>query len=175
MSSAIPTLHAGGELSPVVEDFFRQYFRLIYETALHVTGNADDADDAVQNTFLELIRHNRPLHLIDNPPGYFYRAAKHQALKLVRRRKDPDLNVDADRIDIPAPEENDSSPPNIEKQLLAFIQKLRPAAALIMNLRYLEGRSNVEIAELLGKSEPVVAVTLMRLRRRLKKIAKGEL
>ena len=42
-------------------------------------------------------------------------------------------------------------------------------------LSYYEGYSQSEIAEMLGKSESTVGVMLYRLRRRLKKIGKGEL
>ena len=31
--------------APTLEGMFRKHFRLIYETALHVTGNRYDADD----------------------------------------------------------------------------------------------------------------------------------
>ena len=157
-----------------LEQVFRKHFRLVYETALHITGNPYDADDVVQNTFLQLIRSNRPLHTLENPAGYFRRAAAHQALKIVSSRKRVDLTPDAERFEAAPQQEADASH-TTEKELLGFIQTLKPAAALMIKLRYLEGLSNRKIAEMLGKSEPVVAMTLFRLRRRLKKIGKGEL
>jgi RNA polymerase sigma-70 factor, ECF subfamily len=157
-----------------IEQVFRKHFRLVYETALHVTGNPYDADDAVQNTFLQFIRSHRPLDSLESPAGYFRRAAAHQALKIVSRRKRVDLTADADGFEAAAQQEAAASQ-TIEQQLLGFIQTLKPAAALMIKLRYLEGLSNRKIAEMLGKSESVVAVTLFRLRRRLKKIGKGEL
>lgn len=160
--------------APTIEKAFRKHFRVVYETALHVTGNPSDADDAVQNTFLQWIRSNQSLDLIDNPAGYFRRAAFHQALKIVAARKRTDLTADADRFEAPAPPLADVCP-GPQQQLLDFMKTLKPAAALMIKLRYIEGLGNSQIAQMLGKSEPVVAMTLFRLRKRLKKIAKGEL
>jgi len=157
-----------------LEELFRKHFRLVYETALHVTGNPYDADDVVQNTFLQLIRSNRPLHSLENPAGYFRRASAHQALKIIASRKRVDLTPDADGFEAPA-EQKAASSQNTQQQLLGFIQTLKPAAALMIKLRYIEGLSNRKIAQMLGKSEPVVAMTLFRLRKRLKKVGKGEL
>ena len=157
-----------------LERVFRKHFRLIYETGLHITGNPYDADDVVQNTFLQLIRSNRPLDSIVNPAGYFRRAAAHQALKIVASRKRMDLTPDADRFEAAAQPEADISE-NAGQHLISFIQTLKPAAALMLKLRYVEGLGNRQIAEMLGKTESVVAVTLFRLRRRLKKIGKEEL
>lgn len=157
--------------TPTLEEVFRKHFRLVYQIGLSYTGNTYDADDVVQNTFLQLARGNR-LYLIECPSAYIRQAAVHQALKIIHRRRDVELTANADLYASPAPV--DSSTDSREEQMLGFIESLRPAAALLVKLRYLEGLSNFEIAQMLGKSEAVVAVTLFRLRRRLKKLAKGE-
>ena len=111
-----------------LEQVFRKHFRLIYETGLHITGNPHDADDVVQNTFLQLIRGKRPLHSLEHPAAYLRRAALHQALKILASRKRVDLTSDIDRFDAPAPPPADASG-DAERQLLRFIQELKPAAA----------------------------------------------
>ena len=159
--------------APTLEAVFRKHFRVVYETALHVTGNPYDADDVVQNTFLQLIRSHRPLDLLENPAGYFRRAAAHQALKVVSSRKREELTAAATRFEAPTPPQTEAS--RNQEQVLGFIQTLQPEAALMIKLRYIEGLRTREIAEMLGTSEPVVAMRLFRLRRRLKQIGKGEL
>jgi RNA polymerase sigma factor (sigma-70 family) len=155
-----------------LEEVFRKHFQLIYETALHVTGNTYDADDVVQNTFLQFIARNQSLQ-IANPGGYFRRAAFRHALNIVRNRKRVDLTDDAERFDGPVEQGTECSQDK-EQQLSRFVQNLKPSAALMIKLRYVEGLSNKQIAEFLGKSVPVVAMTLMRLRKRLKKMAEEE-
>ncbi|MEJ7617640.1 MAG: sigma-70 family RNA polymerase sigma factor, partial [Pyrinomonadaceae bacterium] len=51
----------------------------------------------------------------------------------------------------------------------AAIPRLGERAAEVFTLRYLEGYDNREIAELIGTSQMVVAVTLHRSRSRLRK------
>jgi len=157
---------------PTLEEVFRKHFHLVYKIGLTYTSNTFDADDVVQNTFLQMARYDR-LYLIECPPAYFRQAAVHQALKIIRKRKDVELTANADLYAASPPPDN-SSTDSREQQMLRFIESLRPAAALLVKLRYLEGLSNYDIAQKLGKSEAVVAVTLYRLRRRLKKLAKGE-
>ena len=169
-----PKAPAKASPSPV-EIVFRKYVRLVYETALHITGHPYDAEDVVQNTFLEFFRSDRSVDMLFNPAGYFRRAAKHQALNIVRSRKQVHLTADADSFATPEAEQNVPPDDNKEQQLLAFIQTLKAEQALMIRLRYVEGHSNSNIARMLGKSEGVVKMTLFRLRRRLRELAKGEL
>ena len=49
---------------PLPEDFertFREHHDLVYRAAYRITGNAEDAEDALQTLFLRLLRRERGL------------------------------------------------------------------------------------------------------------------
>jgi len=95
--------------NPTLEDVFRKHFRLVYQIGLSYTGNTYDADDVVQNTFLQLARGNR-LYLIECPEAYIRQAAVHQALKIIRKRKDIELTADARYFHNPSNSRRSGSP-----------------------------------------------------------------
>jgi RNA polymerase sigma-70 factor, ECF subfamily len=61
----------------------------------------------------------------------------------------------------------------IKNWLRRELATLNPRAAEMFVLRYLEGLDNPEIAQTMNTSQAVVAVTLHRTRRRLKKSLRG--
>ena len=58
-----------------LDEVFRAHARLVYRTAYSVTGSPQDAEDVVQNLFLQLLRRGLPPDFRKNPKAYLYRAA----------------------------------------------------------------------------------------------------
>ena len=160
-----------------LEDIFREHSRLVYRTAYSVTGSAQDAEDIVQNLFLQLLRRGFPPDFGKNPKGYLYRAAVNLALNVVksRRRHAP--------VDDPAALELAAAVPSephlfdramdLQQRLVAAMAQLKPRAVEMLVLRYEHNCSEAEIGRLLGTSRGVVAVTLFRARARLKKLIRA--
>ncbi len=59
----------------------------LFGLALYRTGNAGDAEDAVQDVFVRLARMPRALAGADNPRGYLLRMAHNAAVDVVKRRR----------------------------------------------------------------------------------------
>jgi RNA polymerase sigma factor (sigma-70 family) len=89
---------------------FEKYNQLVYKAAYGITGRPQDADDVVQTVFLELLVKQPPTDFLHNPPGYLYRTAILEALKLLRSRRRRRISVDdVNSLQIPAPS---PTPPN---------------------------------------------------------------
>src|SRR5260370_39897393 len=58
-----------------LEILFRQHADRVFRTAHRVTGSAADAEDVLQTVFLRLARGNESPNTLENPEGYFARAA----------------------------------------------------------------------------------------------------
>jgi RNA polymerase sigma-70 factor (ECF subfamily) len=149
------------------EDFermFQEHHRLVYRTAYRITGNADDAEDALQTLFLRLLRRERAPDFQSNPKAYLHRAAVNIALDIVRLRKrslPPDETMVVDDRTTEATE--------AQQFVRAALSELSPRLAEIFVLKHVEGYDNREIAGMLGTSRSVVGVMLFRARSRLKK------
>jgi RNA polymerase sigma-70 factor (ECF subfamily) len=152
---------------------FQNHHKAIFRIAYRITGSPSDAEDVLQTIFLRLTPNRRDLS--PNPEGYLHRAAVNASLDLLRSRTRAN-SVSLDVIDFkqssklstPSPEE-DFKDAELRELIRQAVAKLEGRAATAFALRYFEGYDNGRIAEVLGTSQLVVAVTLHRARTRLRK------
>lgn len=156
-----------------LEVLFREHYKAIFRIAYRITGSRSDAEDVLQTIFLRLTPNRRDLS--PNPSGYLHRAAVNASLDLIRRRAranfvaldNIDFNQNA-KLSTPSPEDGFADV-ELRELIRHAVAKLEGRAAAAFALRYFEGHDNARIAEILGTSQLVVAVTLHRARTRLRK------
>lgn len=154
---------------------FRDHHKAIFRIAYRITGSQSDAEDVLQTIFLRLAPNWARRDLSPNPGGYLHRAAVNASLDLLRRRARANF-VSWDVVDInqspksphPSPED-DLADAELRELIRHAVAKLEGRAATAFVLRYFEGYDNSRIAQVLGTSQMVVAVTLHRARTRLRK------
>jgi RNA polymerase sigma-70 factor (ECF subfamily) len=158
-----------------LEVLFRNHYKGMFRVAYRITGSETDAEDVLQNVFLRLAPNWETRDLSPNPRAYVYRAAINASLDLVRSRARAN-SVSLDVIDfeqsskhsVRSPEANFADT-ELRELIRQAVAKLEGRAAAAFALRYFEGYDNRQIAETLGTSTMVVAVTLHRARTRLRK------
>lgn len=151
------------------EEIFREHYDFVHSTAYGVTGRREDAEDVVQTVFLRLLRREIPPDLARNPKAYLYRAAVNESLNIIRfRHRRP--TTDLDNVQIPAESREPARAEEIHQKLYEAIGKLKPRHAEILILRHVHEYTDVQIAQLLGRSRGTIAVSLYRSRRKLKKL-----
>ncbi len=154
---------------------FRDYHKAIFRIAYRITGSQSDAEDVLQTIFLRLAPKHARRDFLPNAGSYLHRAAVNASLDLLRSRTRAN-SVSLDVIDFdqssklshPSPED-DFADVELRKLIRHAVAKLEGRAATAFALRYFEGYDNSQIAEVLGMSQMVVAVTLHRARTRLRK------
>jgi RNA polymerase sigma-70 factor (ECF subfamily) len=162
---------AGVEL----ETLFRDHGDQIFRTAYRITGSAVDAEDVLQTIFLRLASSKEQRDLSPSPGSYLHRAAVNAALDLMRGRTrsravsfesvEPTREFTSSDLN---PEEAHAES-QLRDRVREAVARLGGRAATTFALRYFEGYDNREIAEMLGTSQMVVAVTLHRARTRLRR------
>lgn len=159
--------------------------RLLWSLCYRMTGNAADADDLVQETFVRAIE--KPPRRTDEPlRPWLVRVAINLSRDLLRRRKrrgyvGPWLPspVPTDREQGPAsyepPVPNEDSPAaryelkeTISFAFLLALEALTPSQRAVLLLRDVFDHTTSETAGALGMTEANVKVTLLRSRRRMK-------
>ena len=157
-----------------LEKLFRDHHGAIFRAAYRVTGNATDAEDALQTVFLRLSRRKDGASFLSGTPGsYLHRAAVNAALDIVRSRQsaratpmeDVELHLAHDEKEGP---DRRQAGGEIRDHLRKALGKLSPKASEIFVLRYVEGYGNKEIAQMLGVGRTTIAVILHRARNRLR-------
>ncbi|HEX3230251.1 MAG TPA: sigma-70 family RNA polymerase sigma factor, partial [Pyrinomonadaceae bacterium] len=146
----------------------------IFRAAYRVTGNAVDAEDVLQTVFLRLVRRKEKVDLSPSPGSYLHRAAVNASLDLLRSRtRSRSVSIEEVQFDVPHSSEPSPETQHVNRELQNQIRRsiatLGPKAAEIVVLKYFEGHSNLEIAEMLGTSQMVIGVLLHRARTRLRK------
>ena len=157
------------------EELFREHFQFVYCTAYTVTGSSQDAEDVIQTVFMKLLQQHFLLRARDNPKPYLYRAAINASLNIIRSRKRLDLTSDFDRFDTLRGDGPFAPGDAAASSLVKAMSQLNPLAVEILVLRYEHNYSDAQIAKMLGKSRGMIAVTLYRARKRLKRLLQTEL
>jgi len=157
-----------------IESLFREHHDQVFRAAYRVTGNPVDAEDVLQTVFLRLVRRNEKVDLSPSPGSYLHRAAVNASLDLLRSRtRSRSVSIEEVAFEIPHSSEPNPETQHVDRELQNQIRRsiatLGPKAAEIVVLKYFEGHSNLEIAEMLGTSQMVIGVLLHRARARLRK------
>lgn len=142
---------------------YKRHAEAVFHAALRVTGNPADAEDALQTVFLRVLSGSEPDASTGRPAAYFRRAAVNAAVDLLRRRA-----VHAGTAyDDGAPHAAVEPATLLKEQLRRAVATLDRDDASLFLLRYVEGLSNQELADLFQIEKNAVAVRLHRIRIRL--------
>lgn len=155
----------------------RQYDRYIYRLALNITGNAEDAEDVLQEALLKAYTKLETFHGESRFYTWLVRIAVNEALMKLRKRgaeKTVSLDepIEGDGQDlIPREVEDWADNPEqrygkieLQQILKQTIDKLEPQFRTVFVLRDIEDLSTEETAELMGLSVPAVKSRLLRAR-----------
>lgn len=167
-----------GDYQPF-EELVRRYHDRVYRLAFGMMKSELEAEEVVQDTFLNLFRSLATFRADSAPGSWIFRIAANSALMRLRtKRRKPLLSIDdvvASGADTrpkavwPAgewsrqPEEKLLSR-ELAHQLEDAIERLPEKYRLVLLLRDVEGLNNEEVAETLGLTLPTVKARLHRSR-----------
>jgi RNA polymerase sigma-70 factor (ECF subfamily) len=146
-----------------------QYATTLYRVAFSVLRNQSDAEDAVQEAFLRVLRHRETLGEIRDHRVWLIRIVWNIVLDRKRRAKtrpETDDVSDLARV-LPAMglnAEDRAAAVQHHAHILACVEQLPAREREVMMLSAFEELSSVEIAEVLGVTESSVRSRLFRAR-----------
>ena len=118
----------------------------LYRYLATLLGNAEEAEDALQEVFLNLARRPRRDHIRDLRP-YLFRAAHNQAIMAMRRRKRSEEMAAISWIDLETCETGDRE---LVIDIDLAVRQLPPAQREVIALKLGEDLTFREIAQALG-------------------------
>ena len=160
------------------EALYDRYKDYVYRTALFVTRNGGDAEEAVQETFLDVLR-ALPNYRIEGPARFetwLYRVTVNRCRSRMRRKTLPSADWEEieDRLErIPSSHPN-HDPEGValrqERTVLLWqaVDRLPETQRVVVLLRYQQGFSYSEIAETLDISAGTVKSRLYHAHRKLR-------
>jgi RNA polymerase sigma factor (sigma-70 family) len=153
------------------EEIYERYHQELYRFCLAMVGNSQDAQDALQNTMVKVLRslpgEKREIRL----KPWLYRIARNESLETLRRRRDT-AELEPQQATVVAVTETAETRERL-RTLLADLEQLpaRQRAALVM--RELSGLDFEQIAATFGTSAAVARQTLYEARLSLRQLEAG--
>lgn len=133
-----------------MEDIFRRYSGVVYSVALRVLHDSGQAEDVLQEVFLQLWR--KPAAFVQQRGslgGWLVVVARNRAIDLLRRRKPSDSVEDvvlASSIDVAEEAERNTTMQKVRQVIAELPDEQRKT----LELAYFEGLSHTEIASRTG-------------------------
>jgi RNA polymerase sigma-70 factor (ECF subfamily) len=172
--AALVTAAKNGDRS-AFEELVNRHERAIFRLAQNITHATADAEEVLQETFLQVYRHLGRFQGGSRFSTWLTRIAINQALMLLRKRSNKVVSLDApvERHEEflpreiadwgPTPEQRYSTT-ELREILADTLSRLSPALRVVFQLRDVEELSTEETARVLGLSCSAVKSRLLRAR-----------
>lgn len=166
------------EFARLVELYSDKIYRLGYK----MLGNAQDAEDILQETFVKAFQHLGGFDGRSSISTWLYRIATNESLMYLRKHKKTELSIDEtlwsldpeqepmEIVDFCCLPENELLSAESREYLDSAIEQLTPALRVVFILRDIEDLSTKETADVLGLTETAVKTRLSRARLRLRQL-----
>ncbi len=151
---------------------FRRYHQPLFRYCYVIVGNSEDAQDALQNTMIKVLRalpgEERRIEL----KPWLYRIAHNESIDLLRRRREtPALDVEQIAPG-PGPAEDAETRERL-RRLISDLRELPDRQREVLVMRELAGLDFEEISSALGTSSAVARQTLYEARLSLRQMEEG--
>src|SRR5688500_1942987 len=147
-----------------LDELYRGHAAEVYRYAYAVLGNAADAEDVTQTTFVNALRALERGEQPRKPTNWLITIAHNLIRQRFRQQQTRPREVELDR-DVPVVEAADDGP-SID-DLVRALQRIPAAQREALVLREMEGRSYKEITGILGISQAALETRIFRARRSL--------
>ena len=140
---------------------YRRHCRTVWNICYPYFMNPADTEDAVQETFLRLIRSGKAFRDAEHEKAWLIVTAKNICRDELKRARRKDVSIEEAAAL--------RSPETLEDETLLAIQALPEKQRTVIYLYYYEGYGTVKISQMLQRSESGVRSDLRRGRMALKK------
>ncbi|MGQ9493039.1 MAG: sigma-70 family RNA polymerase sigma factor [Anaerolineae bacterium] len=158
-----------------IAEIYDRYSLRIYNYIYHRLGNALLAEDLTATVFLrmlEAIRSSRAWQTSFS--GWLYRIAHNLVVDHFRAGHRDDVSLDDWPVAFHEHPADVAERSLTQQRLRAAISQLTEEQSLVITLKFLEGMSNAEIAQLMGKSEGAIKSLQFRALAALRRLISGE-
>lgn len=151
-------------------EIYDQYQLWMEKTAMGILKNQKDAEDAVQNAWIQIIRHFEKISEIPckKLPAWIITIVKNEARMILRKKKRDLPSEDWGAVAAQGEQVSDY------KELVALFSRLPETYRAALEMKFLLDYPNKEIARRLGLSEEAVNTRISRGRALLQEILEKE-
>jgi RNA polymerase sigma-70 factor (ECF subfamily) len=150
---------------PDVQALYEKYGPMVLRRCRYLLRNEERALDALQDTFVQVLRHEKRLKL-DTPSSLLYRIATNICLNMLRHeRRHPQTSDEEFLMAIADPERHEAGVVNRDLIDRIFLRE-HPSTRTMAVMHYVDGMTLQEVADEVGLSVSGVRKRLRKLRER---------
>ena len=152
------------------EIIYRQYAKAMYNTSLRIVNNTADAEDVLQEAFLDAFRSLHDFHYRSTFGAWLKKIVINKSINTLRKRKMDLVELEETGLAFSIPEEERLDEKELQfkvQEVKKGIQKLADGYRTVLTLYLLEGYDQEEISEILGISHNTVRTQYIRAKQKL--------
>jgi RNA polymerase sigma factor (sigma-70 family) len=153
---------------------YQKYAKAMYNTSLRIVNNTADAEDVLQEAFVDAFRSLNDFHYHSTFGAWLKRIVINKSINILRKRKMQLVELDSTNAHVLSDDERlDEQDLQLKvDQVKRGIQKLADGYRTVISLYLLEGYDQEEISEILGISHNTVRTQYIRAKQKLLLILK---
>ena len=156
------------------QTLYRQYSKAMFNTSLRIVNNTADAEDVLQESFLDAFRSLHDFHYRSTFGAWLKKIVINKSINILRKRRN-DL-VDMENTELQAlPEEEGINEEEIKyrvEEVKKMITRLPDGYRTVLSLYLLEGYDHEEISQILNISHNTVRTQYVRAKQKLLSLIK---
>lgn len=154
-------------------ELYRLYSRAMYNVCLRMVKNETDAEDLLQNSFIDVFTNLDSFRYQSSIGAWIRRIVVNNCINFLKRRRLHFEELDEGRFDVEEKEPEKSPELNVEHVKKALFE-LPEGYRVVFSLYLLEGYDHKEIAEILQITEATSKSQYSRARKKLKEILESK-
>jgi RNA polymerase sigma factor (sigma-70 family) len=159
------------------ETLYQQYAKAMFNTSLRIVNNASDAEDVLQEAFMDAFRMLNDFNYKSTFGAWLKRIVINKSINVLRKRKAGMVDIETTTIfDMPNDEVLDEENIHLKvAEVKQAVTQLPNGYRTVLSLYLFEGYDHEEISEILHISESTVRTQYHRAKHKLLHIIKGGL
>ena len=156
------------------EALYRQYSKAMYNTSLRIVNNTADAEDVLQEAFLDAFRSLHDFHYRSTFGAWLKKIVINKSINVLRTRKVSLVDMETTDVHTVAEDEtiNEEEIQYRVEEVKKTIRKLPDGYRTVLSLYLLEGYDHEEISQILNISHNTVRTQYVRAKQKLLSIIK---
>lgn len=156
------------------QQLYRQYSKAMYNTSLRIVNNSADAEDVLQESFLDAFRSLHDFHYRSTFGAWLKKIVINKSINILRKRRNDFVDMESTELQAVTDEEpeNEADMQYKVEEVKKMITRLPDGYRTVLSLYLLEGYDHEEISQILNISHNTVRTQYVRAKQKLLTIIK---
>ena len=151
------------------QQLYRQYSKAMYNTSLRIVNNSADAEDVLQESFLDAFRSLHDFHYRSTFGAWLKKIVINKSINILRKRRNDFVDMESTELQAVTDEEpeNEADMHYKVEEVKRMITRLPDGYRTVLSLYLLEGYDHEEISQILNISHNTVRTQYVRAKQKL--------